>query len=120
VVHPFLTNHPFPVLSAEERASLFPPCLQSLVRISRAFPPLAEDAATLLIQYGKVLTSESSIAAGYYTPRDFDTISGAIDLWGKLFLSFSYWFGIAVSEKLLVIASVVHLAGPWTKQSFPL
>jgi len=78
------------VLPAEDRAALFPPCLSSLVRISKAFPPLAEDTAALLIQYSKILTSESAAEGGYASPKDCGSIASVIDIWGKPIVTRKY------------------------------
>ena len=63
------------VLSAEERNQLFEPVLSSFVRICRAFPPLVDDSITLLIQYGKMVVSESCLN-GYANPRNMDIFGG--------------------------------------------
>ncbi|KAL0266334.1 UNVERIFIED_CONTAM: hypothetical protein PYX00_008909 [Menopon gallinae] len=49
------------VLPSETRPSLFAPLLTSLVRICEAFPPLAEDTISLLMQLGRVCVSQASL-----------------------------------------------------------
>ncbi|KAK6641527.1 hypothetical protein RUM44_013239 [Polyplax serrata] len=49
------------VLPSEIRPSLFGPILPSLVRICDAFPPLAEDTISLLLQIGRVCVSQASL-----------------------------------------------------------
>lgn len=51
----------FSVLTSETRACLFSPVLPSLVRICEAFPPLAEDTISLLMQIGRVCVSQASL-----------------------------------------------------------
>jgi hypothetical protein len=63
------------VLTLEERNILFPPCLPAFVRLSKAFPPLVEDVASLLLQYGKICVSESCMQ-GYASPKNFDMSLG--------------------------------------------
>lgn len=63
------------MLSAEERNQLFEPVLPSFVRICRAFPPLVDDSITLLIQYGKMVVSESCLN-GYSNPRNMNVFGG--------------------------------------------
>lgn len=51
----------FAVLPSETRPSLFGPILPSLVRICEAFPPLADDTISLLMQLGRVCVSQASL-----------------------------------------------------------
>lgn len=55
----------------EERNTLFPPILPSLVRFCKAFPPIIEDVVSLLAQYGRITVSEHCFK-GYSSPRNFD------------------------------------------------
>lgn len=59
------------VLSQEERDELFPSVLDALSRFCKAFPPLIEDVVSLLLQYGKIVVSQSSLQ-GYSSPKNFD------------------------------------------------
>eukprot|EP00094_Tigriopus_californicus_P007823 TCALIF_07534-PA protein Name:"Similar to Ints2 Integrator complex subunit 2 (Mus musculus)" AED:0.04 eAED:0.04 QI:98/0.83/0.85/1/1/1/7/109/1177 len=59
------------VLSQEERNELFPSVLDALPRFCKAFPPLIEDVVSLLLQYGKIVVSQSSLQ-GYSSPKNFD------------------------------------------------
>lgn len=49
------------VLSAEDRIVLFMPVLSSLTRICLAFPPLAEDTTSLLLQLGRVSSAQAAL-----------------------------------------------------------
>ncbi|EFN80684.1 Integrator complex subunit 2 [Harpegnathos saltator] len=49
------------VLPAEERVVLFMPVLESLTRICLAFPPLAEDITSLLLQLGRVSSAQAAL-----------------------------------------------------------
>ncbi|CAN8015748.1 unnamed protein product, partial [Ixodes persulcatus] len=51
------------VLPSYQRPLLFLPALPALVRMCRAFPPLAEDVAVLLLQLGRVCLSQECTAA---------------------------------------------------------
>lgn len=41
------------------------------MRISRAFPPLTEDVASLLLRVGGQMASEAAAGEGLASPRDF-------------------------------------------------
>lgn len=43
------------------RTQLFLPVLPALVRICEAFPPLVDDTVSLLMQLGRICTSEASL-----------------------------------------------------------
>lgn len=49
------------VLPTSTRASLFRPVLPALVRICGAFPPLADDTISFLLQLGRVATAQASL-----------------------------------------------------------
>ncbi|KAG7188387.1 hypothetical protein KM043_008039 [Ampulex compressa] len=49
------------VLSAKDRVVLFMPVLSALVRICLAFPPLAEDTTSLLLQLGRVNSAQAAL-----------------------------------------------------------
>ncbi|XP_067132285.1 integrator complex subunit 2 isoform X1 [Centruroides vittatus] len=49
------------VIPSEQHPVLFVPALPALVRMCKAFPPLCEDVATLLLQLGKVCLSHSCV-----------------------------------------------------------
>lgn len=51
------------VLPSYQRPLLFLPALPALVRMCRAFPPLAEDVAVLLMQLGRVCLSQECTTA---------------------------------------------------------
>ncbi|KAL1132582.1 hypothetical protein AAG570_010534 [Ranatra chinensis] len=65
------------VLPSHSRAELFLPALDCLVRICSAFPPLVEDVVSLLMQLGRICTSEASLTGrwassdeGYHSDED--------------------------------------------------
>ncbi|CAB4058668.1 INTS2 [Lepeophtheirus salmonis] len=66
------------VITVEERRSLMPPVLPSFVRICKAFPPLMDDAVSLLLQYARISLNEASMNRHYVSgeEEEEDSING--------------------------------------------
>ncbi len=57
------------MLTSEERRAIYPPVLPALVRFCKAFPPLLDDVVGLLLQYGRIVASESSLKSAEVTSQ---------------------------------------------------
>lgn len=60
-------------ISPKQRVKLFKEILPSLIQMSEAFPPLAEEIVQLLVQLSRVLLSQASLASYFHDHLTWDS-----------------------------------------------